>query len=102
MKELVPYKSRRVRRFGLAFAALIAIAVAAVAAPAAADDHHNRAFLSFGYTTPVYPYGYYYAPRPRYYYAPPVQYYYPPPPPPAYYYSPGVLFGVTIPLGSHH
>jgi hypothetical protein len=107
MKELVPTtrKSRSVGRFGLALAALIA--VAAVATPAAAD-HHGGASFSLGFTTaPAYPY--YYAPPPRYYYAPPPRYYYAPPPayyyappPPAYYYSPGVNFGVTVPLGSHH
>src|SRR5262245_41599316 len=107
MKELVPTtrKSKSVRRFGLALAALIA--VAAVATPAAAH-HHDGASFSLGFSTaPAYPSyyypapRYYYAPPPRYYYyAPPVQYYYAPPP--AYYYSPGVSFGVTVPLGSRH
>ena len=100
MNELVPTtrkasKSKNLGRFGLALAALIAIGAAATPALA---DHHGGASFSLGFSTaPAYPY----YPAPRYYYAPPPRYYYAPPPP-AYYYSPGVNFGVTVPLGSHH
>ena len=110
MNELVPTtrktsKSKSLGRFGMALAALIAVGAAAT--PALADHHHNNgASFSLGFSTaPAYPYypapRYYYAPPARYYYAPPPAYYYAPPPP-AYYYSPGVNFGVTVPLGSHH
>jgi hypothetical protein len=86
--------------------------MAAVAAPAAADDwnhrhhryHDDRGFFSFGFGTPGYygppayydPPGYYYAPPPRYYYPPPA--YYPPPP----YYQPGPSFNLVVPFGSRH
>ena len=100
-------------RIGLAFAALICIA--AVAAPAAAQErfedrypyrgniynydyqnyrhyqrhhrrHENDGFFSFGFGGPAYSEPYYYAPPPRYY------------PPPAYY-QPGPSFNLTVPLG---
>src|SRR5262249_2449691 len=91
MTALKPIISRRIGRFGLAFAALIA--VAAGATPAAAEHPHNYGYYPYGY-----PYGYYYAPAPRYYYSPPTYYY---APPPAYYYAPGPSFSLTIPLGSN-
>jgi len=103
-------------RIGLAFAALISIA--AVAAPASAQErfenrypyrgnvynydyqnyrhqqrhrhrHDNDGFFSFGLGGPVYS-------DPPYYYAPPPRYYYPPPA----YYQPGPSFNLTIPLGN--
>ncbi len=74
----------------IAAAALAAGLMAAVAAPAFADEwheHRDRAWHHWhrGWYGPHYVYEpYYYAP----YYAPPPVVYAPPPPPPAYYYSP--------------
>jgi hypothetical protein len=74
-------------QLGAAFVVLLGIA--AVAAPANADNwrhrHHDGGSFSFGLSAP----GYYYEPAPpTYYYTPPPTYYYTPPPPPAYYYPP--------------
>jgi hypothetical protein len=95
----------RLRRIGLALAALVSIAFAS--GQAAANDwnhrhhrHHNNGFFTFQFGGP----GYYYAPQ-SYYYYPPPRYYYPPPayyyPPPAYY-VPGPSFNLVIPFGHRH
>src|SRR5260221_442599 len=72
------------------------LAVAAVAAPQAADA---RGFVSFGFGVPLAGPPAYYYPPPAYYYPPPV--YYAPPPAayaPAPYYAPAYV-GPSIGLG---